>query len=127
MTSNPTVLATDYMFGPSDWPAVLLWPLLTSVDPSESLTRFVVLVGQICRSPRVRVTASPPHPPHLLRYRLMATGFILSRGLAPISQPLMRFVFLGSEFCRRLPSDPTSQWTPLPLASSFHHQDLQGT
>jgi hypothetical protein len=26
----------------------------------------------------------------------------------------MRFVFLRPEFCRRLPSDSTSRWTPLP-------------
>ena len=59
MTSNPTVLATDYMFGPSDWPAVLLWPLLTSADPSESLTRLVVLTGQICRSPPGKINRRP--------------------------------------------------------------------
>ena len=57
----------------------------------------------------------------------MATGFILSCGLTLALQPLMRFVFLGSEFCLRLPSDPTLRWTPLPSASSFRHQDLQGT
>jgi len=127
MTVNPKVLTTDYMFSPSDWSAVLLWPLLTSAHPSEPLAESIVPLGQACRSPRVRVTASAPHPPHLLRYRLMATGLALSRRLTPIPQPCMRFVFLGSELCRRLPSDPTSRWTPLPLASSFHHQDLQGT
>jgi hypothetical protein len=124
---NPKVLTTDYMFGPSDWSAVLIWPLLTSADPSEPLAESIVPLGQVCRPPRVRVTASAPHPPHLLRYRLMAMGFALSRRLTPIPQPFMRFVSLGSELCRRLPSDPTSRWTPLPLASSFRHQDLQGT
>jgi len=124
---NPKVLTTDYMFGPSDWSAVLIWPLLTSADPSEPLTESIVPLGQASRPPRVRVTASAPHPPHLLRYRLMAMGFALSRRLTPIPQPFMRFVSLGSELCRRLPSDPTSRWTPLPLASSFRHQDLQGT
>jgi hypothetical protein len=127
MTTNPQVLTTDSMFGPSDWSAVLLWPLLTSADPSEFLAESIVLTGHICRPPRVRVTASAPHPPHLLGYRLMATGFALSCKLAPIPQPHMRFVFLGSELCLGLPSDPTSRWTPLPLASSFRHQDLQGT
>lgn len=43
----------------------------------------------------------------------------------------MWFVFLGAEVCLRLPSDSTSQWTPLPLANGwrlqtpivdFHHQ-----
>jgi len=127
MTTNPQVLTTDYMFGPSDWSAVLLWPLLTSADPSEFLAKSIVLIGRICRPPRVRVAASTPHPPHLLEYLLMAMGFVWSRRLTPIPQPLMRFVFLGSEVCRRLPSDPTSRWAPLPLASTFHHQDLQGT
>jgi len=58
---------------------------------------------------------------------VMAMGFALSRKLARMIQPDMRFVFLRSAFCLRLPSDPTSRWTPLPLANSFHHQDLQGT
>jgi hypothetical protein len=43
----------------------------------------------------------------------------------------MRFVFLRAEFCRQLPSDSTSRWTPLLLANGwrlqtpivdFHHQ-----
>lgn len=127
MTMNPKVLTAGYMFGPSDWSTVLIRPLLTSADPSEPLTRPIVRLGQIRRSPRVRVAASAPHPPHLLRCHLMATGFALSRKLALTSQPFMRFVSLESGLCRRLPSDPTSRWTPLPLASSFHHQDLQGT
>jgi len=104
------------MFGPSDWSAVLLWPLLTSADLSEPLTESVVLIGQIYRPPRVRVTASTPHPPHLLGNHLMATGFILSCILTLGPQPLMRFVFLGSELCLGLPSYPASRWTPLPLA-----------
>jgi len=42
-------------------------------------------------------------------------------------QPSMRFVFLGSEFCLGLPSDLASRQAPLPSASSFRHQGLQGT
>jgi len=57
----------------------------------------------------------------------MAMGFALSCKLTPVPQPRMRFVFLGSEFCLGLPSDPTSRWTPLPSANSYHHQVLQGT
>jgi hypothetical protein len=127
MTTKHRVLTASYMFGPSDWSTVLIRPLLTSANPSGPLTRPIVQLGQIRRSPRVRVAASAPHPPHLLRCHLMATGFALSRKLALTSQPFMQFVFLESGFCRRLPSDPTSRWTPLPLASSFRHQDLQGT
>jgi len=33
-------------------------------------------------------------------------------------QPSMQFLFVGSGFCLRLPSDSTSRWTPLPLANS---------
>ena len=79
---------------------------------------------QVPRPPRVRAAAFTPHPPHLLHHRLMATGFAFSRKLAPMMQPDMRFVFLGSGLCLQLPSDPTSRWTPLPSANSFHHQDL---
>jgi len=131
---NPISLTADYMFGPSGWPSALLWPLLTSAMGSRfdcSNPQPIRLArdapGQHGRSPRVSAAASAPHPPHLLRYPLMAMGFALSRKLTRISQPFMRFVFLGSELCLGLPSDPTSRWTPLPLASSFHHQDLQGT
>ena len=77
--------------------------------------------------PRVRTATFTPHPPHLLHHLLMVMGFALSCKLAQVIQSDMRFVFLGSAFCLRLPSDPTSRWTPLPLANSFHHQDLQGT
>ena len=82
---------------------------------------------QARRPPRVRTAAFTPHPPHLLHHLLMVMGFALSCKLALMMQPDMRFVFLRSAFCLRLPSDPISRWTPLPLANSFHHQDLQGT
>jgi hypothetical protein len=120
-------LSSGYMFGPSDRPAALIWPLLTSGGPSRSLTRPLVPYGQASRPPRVRVTAFTPHPPHLLRHPLMAMGFTLSRRLTRMPQPSMRFVSLGSELCLRLPSDLASRQAPLPSASSFRHQDLQGT
>jgi hypothetical protein len=34
----------------------------------------------------------------------------------------MRFVFLRAEFCRQLPSDSTSRWTPLLLTSGWRLQ-----
>ena len=58
---------------------------------------------------------------------LMAMGFALLRKLARMTQPSMRFVFLGSGFCIRLPSDLASRQAPLPSANRFRHQDLQGT
>ena len=105
---------------------ILIWPLLTSGNPSESLAEPLVS-RQVSRPPRVRIAAFTPPPPHLLHHLLMATGFALTRKLTPMIQPDMRFVFLGPELCLRLPSDSTSRWTPLPSANSFHHQDLQGT
>jgi hypothetical protein len=120
MTTNPKALTTDYMFGPSGGFVALMWPLLISATIADS----IVLHGQTGRPPRVSVAASAPPPPHLLRHRLMAMGFALSRKLAPVPQPRMRFVFLGSEFCLGLPSDPTSRWTPLPSANSYRHQVL---
>ncbi len=35
------------------------------------------------------------------------------------SMCLIMFVFLRSEICRRLPSDSTSRWTPLPWANGW--------
>ena len=37
----------------------------------------------------------------------------------PTCRPCMRFLSVRPDFCRRLPSDSTSQWTPLPLAICF--------
>jgi len=39
---NPEIRRPDYMFGPSDGSAALLWPRLTSADPSETLTDPIV-------------------------------------------------------------------------------------
>ena len=35
-----------------------------------------------------------------------------------IIPPCMQFLFVGSRICRQLPSDSTSQWTPLLLANT---------
>jgi hypothetical protein len=105
-------------------------PTMASADsckPSKTPIGVFSRHRKTHRPPRVRTAAFPPHPPHLLHHHLMVIGFALSRKLAQMIQPDMRFVFLRSAFCLRLPSDPTSRGTPLPLANSFHHQDLQGT
>ena len=33
--------------------------------------------------------------------------------------PYMKFLSVRSDICRRLPSDSTSRWTPLPLTMQF--------
>jgi hypothetical protein len=115
----------------------LLWPLLTSPWQSRAIVCQLVplqLQAELCllrlppgfptvphylshtvktrtpwRPPWVRVAAFIPHPPHLLQHLLMAMGFALTRKLALMPQPSMRFVFLRSELCIRLPSDLTSR------------------
>ncbi len=45
----------------------------------------------------------------------------------PASQPPMRFVFLKSQVCLRLPSDPALTTAPLPSASGWCDQPPQGS
>ena len=42
------------------------------------------------------------------------------------SMPYMQFLFVRPRLCRRLPSDSTSRWTPLPLANSSYCQVCSG-
>ena len=42
------------------------------------------------------------------------------------NMPYMRFLFVGPRVCLRLPSDPTSRWTPLPSADSSHCKACNG-
>ncbi|TGA98742.1 hypothetical protein E4665_07780 [Sporolactobacillus shoreae] len=44
----------------------------------------------------------------------------------PLFSLSMQFLFIGSEFCLRLPSDSTSRWTPLPSANSSYCQACSG-
>ena len=39
--------------------------------------------------------------------------------ITPAFQPYTKFLFIGPIVCRRLPSESTSRWTPLPLAVTF--------
>ena len=57
-----------------------------------------------------------PHLPPLVpcSYWTLTWVAALSQAIAYI-----RFLFVRPEVCRRLPSDSTSRWTPLPLAVSF--------
>ena len=42
------------------------------------------------------------------------------------SMPYIQFLFVRPRLCRRLPSDSTSRWTPLPLANSSYCQVCSG-
>ena len=79
-------------------------PVMASADFCEPLKIPYGILSrhrQDRRPPRVRTAAFPPHPPHLLHHLLMVMGFALSRKLALMIQPDMRFVFLRSAFCLR--------------------------
>ncbi len=81
----------------------------------------------ICQtSPGKSDSLHPMYPPHLLNEARAVLDFVLIRRLVRSIQPHMRFLFIGSGLCRRLPSDSTSRWTPLPLASGSHCQAHSG-
>ena len=61
------------------------------------------------RSPRIRTAAVAPAPPHLPDNPLVVSDITVLGRLIRVAQPRMRFVFLGSEPCLGLPSDPTSR------------------
>lgn len=56
----------------------------------------------------------PMYLPNLLLHPLAVWGFV-----ARMQRPHLGFVVLRSGLCLRLPSDSTSRWTPLPLASGW--------
>ncbi len=43
----------------------------------------------------------------------MTPGLPAHGRVTPLRRPCIRFLFVGSEFCHKLPSDSTSRWTPL--------------
>ena len=79
------------------------------------------------RSPRVRTIAFIPST-----RRIYCIGFGQYRTLSckadssALIQPRMRFLFIGSGLCLKLPSDFTSRWTPLPSAIGSHCQTHSG-
>ena len=87
----------------------------------------VHLHGVSARSPRVRTIAFIP-----CTRRIYCIGFVQCwtsscvADLSALIQPHIRFLFIGSGLCLRLPSDSTSQWTPLPLANGSHCQAHSG-
>lgn len=94
----------------------LLWPLLTSHDKLYSvlLTPF----PHVHETSRGKATHFHSISPHYIHPRCpcnlwTSTCFAVSSHRFC----LILFVFLRAEFCLQLPSDSTSRWTPLFLAS----------
>src|SRR5258708_26635224 len=52
--------------------------------------------------------------------------FCLYCNIVYVSLPLIQFLFVGSSVCLQLPSDSTSQWTPLLLANDTHYNAHSG-
>ena len=87
------------------------------------------LVGSIsCRPPRVRAITFISQPPHLLYGVRVALDFFLRcRVVRPksalyevsVRRPETLPVLALLSLHIRLPSDPTSRWAPLPLASKM--------
>src|SRR5690606_34658650 len=86
-----------------------------------------LLSGTPVRPPRVRAIAFLPCNRRIYCMELGQywTLFCTANSSIPI-QPYMQFLFVGSGFCLRLPSDSTSRWTPLPLANSSYCQVCSG-
>jgi hypothetical protein len=109
----------------------LIWPLLTSgssvVHYCTSCHIEIHLHSVSARPPRVRTIAFIPCTRRIycIGFVQCWTSFCIANSSALI-QPHMRFLFIGSELCLRLPSDSTSRWTPLPLANGSHCQAHSG-
>ena len=90
---------------------MVLWPLLTPAVSAWLLSQgyhFLQLDG---RPPQVRALAFLAHLPDLLLWPLVASGFAV---ICQLARPhsLIRFVFLRSQVCLRLPPDPASRRRP---------------
>ena len=94
----------------------VLCRLLTSANSSfiSGMRSLANLIGVLADLPRYshRLALHPPASNTLIAFG--NKGFVLISRLTQLSSAFMRFVFLRPEFCRRLPSDSTSRWTPLP-------------
>ena len=79
------------------------------------------------RPPRVSVTTFTSYICciYTLKFGQYGTLFCIGNSSVP-SMPYMQFLFVRPRLCRRLPSDSTSRWTPLPLANSSYCQVCSG-
>jgi len=96
----------------------LLSSTMASADFSQQL--LSTLFSMSVRSPEVRRVTFFPYIGIIYTNVFRSVYWTLScyADLSYISC-LMMFVFLRPEICRRLPSDSTSRWTPLPLANGW--------
>jgi hypothetical protein len=86
----------------------------SSLCPSRPVASTVVWLprqtetsqGKLCLFPSAPGGFTPAAPRWL-------SGFPVHRRVTPLRWPPIRFLFVGSEFCFTLPSDPASRRTPL--------------
>jgi len=72
-----------------------------------------LIVRHAWRPPRVRRNPFPRFPPDLPTPPPSGYGASLSIARLPCGRrPYIRFLFVGSGFCRRLPPDPASRQRP---------------
>src|SRR5664279_6237892 len=95
-----------------------------------SVLRFGILAC-LCRiiSRSLRVSISAFHSCGLCIYaRSVCTvwGFCLLCNITHTTTPCMQFLFVGPNVCLQLPSDSTSQWTPLLLANTPYCKAYSG-
>jgi hypothetical protein len=57
-------------------------------------------------------------PPNIHAESLMDMGFVFPRTLARFRLPQIRFLYVRSQLCTALPSDPASRLTPLRFANT---------
>ena len=94
----------------------VLWPRLTSVGSAMPCNMGYILRCVPHRPPRIRCNSLHSMVPPHLRVRVRVVwDFDLCCSLVRSAPPYMRFLFVGSELCLRLPSDSVSRRTPLPF------------
>ena len=96
----------------------LIWRLLTSESPSLRLSASVAVFTAEPQTSQGKTRDLPTYTRRIYS-RTFRTSIGLRRFLPshPVLLPRMRFLFVRSVVCLKLPSDSTSRWTPLPSAS----------
>ncbi len=87
--------------------------------------QWLLLTAALCRNETGLQTSQGKYirfpfmqPLHLHNCILYSIGFLFLMQHHPYNHAYMQFQFVGSNVCRQLPSDSTSQWTPLLLAKT---------